>query len=61
MLSKKPGIMIFPEAHIWPYSTHIRPFGDESFVYPAELGAPVLAIATTYRPRKIFKKTLNPK
>jgi 1-acyl-sn-glycerol-3-phosphate acyltransferase len=58
--AQRAGIIIFPEAHIWPYSTHIRPFGDESFVYPAELGAPVLAMAATYRPRKIFKN-LKPK
>ncbi|OPZ34609.1 MAG: hypothetical protein BWY98_01011 [Tenericutes bacterium ADurb.BinA155] len=53
---QKAGIMIFPEAHIWPYSTHIRPFSEDSFIYPAELGAPVLALATTYRSHKIFKK-----
>lgn len=49
------GIAIFPEAHIWPYSTHIRPFSDASFVYPSELGSPVVAMCTTYRQRKIFK------
>ena len=54
-IEQRKGISIFPEAHIWPYSTHIRPFGDDSFTYPAELGAPVVAMATTYRRRKIFK------
>lgn len=53
---QRAGIVIFPEAHIWPYSTHIRPFSEDSFIYPAELGAPVLALATTYRSHKIFKK-----
>ena len=54
-IKQKRGISIFPEAHIWPYSTHIRPFGDESFSFPAELGAPVVAMAVTYRKRKVFK------
>lgn len=54
-IHQKRGVSIFPEAHIWPYSTHIRPFGDESFSFPAELGAPVVAMATTYRRRKVFK------
>lgn len=54
-IKQKRGISIFPEAHIWPYSTHIRPFGDASFVYPSELGAPVVPVCVTYRQRKFFK------
>lgn len=54
-IKQKAAISIFPEAHIWPYSTHIRPFKDDAFVYPAELGAPVVAMCTTYRRRKLFK------
>lgn len=53
--SHKSAIIIFPEAHIWPYYTHIRPFGDDSFIYPAALGAPVVPFCTTYRSRKFFK------
>jgi 1-acyl-sn-glycerol-3-phosphate acyltransferase len=45
-------IAIYPEAHIWPYFTGIRPFPASSFVYPAELGAPVVAMVTRYRERK---------
>ena len=54
-IKKKHVITIFPEAHIWPYSTHIRPFGNNSFVYPCELGSPVVAMVLTYRKRKILK------
>lgn len=54
-IKQKAGIVIYPERHIWPYYTHIRPFPDDSFVYPAELMAPVVAIAVTYRRRKVFK------
>ena len=49
------GICIYPEAHIWPYATRIRPFVDASFTYPAELDAPVIPFCVTYRSRKIFK------
>jgi 1-acyl-sn-glycerol-3-phosphate acyltransferase len=48
-------IMIFPEAHIWPYCTRIRPFADGSFNYPAQLNAPVVAMCTTFRQRKLFR------
>lgn len=45
-------IAVFPEAHIWPYYTGIRPFGEASFTYPAELDAPVVAVTVTYRRRR---------
>ncbi|MCH3910097.1 MAG: 1-acyl-sn-glycerol-3-phosphate acyltransferase [Bacilli bacterium] len=48
-------IIIFPEAHIWPYCTRIRPFPETSFTYPAQLGAPVFAMCTTYEEHRIFK------
>lgn len=48
-------VTIYPEAHIWPYYTGIRPFGAASFAYPVRLDAPCIAYVTTYRRRKIFK------
>ncbi len=50
--SEKACIAIYPEARIWPYYTGIRPFSAASFTYPAELGAPVVAMVTRYRERK---------
>ena len=44
-------IAIFPEAHIWPYYTKIRPFPDGSFRYPAEFGKPVFTFTCTYQKR----------
>lgn len=52
---RRDHIVIYPEAHIWPYYTGIRPFGEGSFVYPSKLLAPVVPICMTYRRRKIFK------
>lgn len=42
------AIQIYPEAHIWPYYTGIRPFGSASFRYPVRFGAPVYCTTTTY-------------
>lgn len=49
-------VAIYPEAHIWPYYTGIRPFGAAAFKYPAKSGAPVFAFTTTYKKRRFFKK-----
>ncbi len=48
------AFLIFPEAHIWPYSTRIRPFGEQAYVYPASLGAPVVSVCTTFERRKVL-------
>lgn len=54
-VKKRHGIVIYPEAHIWPYCTRIRPFGEAAFTYPAELNVPVVPFCVTYRKRKVFK------
>ena len=48
-ISKKSSITIYPEAHIWPYYTKIRPFIDVSFKYPAQLDVPIFCITNTYK------------
>ena len=50
-LSEHNCIAIYPEAHIWPYYTGIRPFRDVSFRYPAETGKPVFCFTVTYHKR----------
>ena len=46
------SVMIFPEAHIWPYCTTIRNFKAGSFRYPTKLGTPVLGVCVGYRKRR---------
>lgn len=46
------AVMIFPEAHIWPYCTFIRDFRNGSFRYPVKLGVPVMAVCVTYTRHK---------
>ena len=50
-IRKKHSITIYPEAHIWPYYTKIRPFKSVSFKYPIELDKPVFCITNTYQKR----------
>lgn len=49
-------VVIFPEAHVWPYYTSIRPFPDTSFAFPARLDLPVFTMTVTYRKRRWRKK-----
>lgn len=51
-ISKGYSISIYPEAHIWPYYTKIRPFKDVSFKYPVQLKTPVFCITNTYQKKK---------
>ncbi len=50
-IEKHHAVVIYPEAHIWPYYTHIRPFPDGSFGYPAKDGTPVFCFVNTYQKR----------
>lgn len=49
-------IGIYPEAHIWPYYTKIRPYKAVSFKYPAKLDAPVYCFTDCYKKRRFGKK-----
>ncbi|MBO7357351.1 MAG: hypothetical protein J6U37_02340 [Lachnospiraceae bacterium] len=49
-------VTIYPEAHIWPYYTKIRPFTDASFGYPMTFDTPVYAFTNTYQ-KRMYRKT----
>ena len=51
-IQKKYSVTIYPEAHIWPYYTKIRPFKSVSFKYPVDLNVPAFCITNTYQKRK---------
>ena len=55
-ISQRRVVAIYPEAHVWPWYTGIRPFPDGSFAYPVRCGVPAVACVTTYRQRRIFKR-----
>ena len=49
-------VVIYPEAHIWPYCTWIRDFPDTSFAYPIRWGVPAFCFTNTYQARRFSKK-----
>ena len=50
-IQKNYAITIYPEAHIWPYYTKIRPFKAVSFKYPINMNKPVFCMTNTYQSR----------
>ena len=52
----KNCVVIYPEAHIWPYYTGIRSFPEGSFAYPVNFGCPVFCFTNTYQKRRHSKK-----
>ncbi len=45
-------VVIYPEAHVWPYCTQIRPFSATAFRFPIEEDAPCFCMTTTYQKRQ---------
>ncbi|WEV39747.1 1-acyl-sn-glycerol-3-phosphate acyltransferase [Lactobacillus sp. ESL0681] len=46
-------VVIYPEAHVWPYYTKIRPFSATSMHFPIALNVPSFVMTTTYhRPKR---------
>ena len=48
-IEKGHPITIYPEAHIWPYYTKIRPFKAVSFKYPVQYNKPTFCMTNTYQ------------
>ena len=57
-INENSAIMIYPEAHIWPYYTKIRPFKSTSFRYPIKLNVASYCITTTYQKKKNSSKPI---
>lgn len=49
-------IQIYPEAHVWPFYTKIRPFTSSAFRYPVKFSEPVFCFTNTFHKRKFSKK-----
>lgn len=49
-------VVIYPEAHVWPYYTGIRPFEHGAFLYPADMGAACFCSTVTYKKHQWRKK-----
>lgn len=55
-LSEGAAIAVYPEAHVWPYYTGIRPFGEETLDFPVRTDTPVFTITRVYKKRKHSQK-----
>ncbi len=57
-LAQKKVLVIYPEAHVWPYATKARKFpaGDKSFKYATRNNLPIFTMTTTYHKRKDKKR-----
>ena len=49
-------VIIYPEAHIWPYYTGVRPFKSTSFRYPVKFQDASFCYTTTYQQNGKKKK-----
>lgn len=49
-------VMVYPEAHVWPYFTKIRPFAETSMHFPVMTKAPSFVFTTTYQRHKFGNK-----
>lgn len=56
LISQDKHIVIYPEAHVWPYYTKIRPFPTTSMNFPVTFQVPSFTMTTTYQKRKYSKK-----
>ena len=55
-VSEGAGIVVYPEAHIWPYYTGIRNFPDASFSYPVRHETPVFCFTNVYKKRRLRRR-----
>lgn len=56
ILKQNNPIVIYPEAHLWPYYTKIRNFPTTSFRFPIKYNKPVFTFTTVYKKQKHKKK-----
>ena len=50
-LSRGDCVVVYPEAHVWPYCTFIRPFPPISFGFAVSNQVPVFSMTATYQSR----------
>lgn len=50
------GVILYPEAHVWPYYTGIRPFDHQAFCYIADMKKPMFILTNCYQKRRFFRK-----
>ncbi len=49
------AVIVYPEAHIWPFYTGVRPFDYQCFGYLAKPGKPMFVLTNCYQKRRFSK------
>ena len=55
-IAQKSCVVFYPEAHVWPWYTGIRPFPAASFGFPVECDVPSYCMTITYQKRNHSKR-----
>ncbi len=55
-IKENKTVVIYPEAHVWPYYTKIRTYKSTAFKFPVDTASKVFCMTTTYYKRKYVKK-----
>lgn len=50
------SVTVYPEAHVWPYYTDIRPYPCDSFRYPVTMNVPIITMTTCFQKKRLSKK-----
>lgn len=51
-LEERKCVVVYPEAHVWPWYTEIRPFPTSAFSFPIDANVPCFCATSTYHRRK---------
>lgn len=55
-LNQGHAVILYPEAHVWPYCTKIRNFDSQAFTYLVKSGKPMFVLTNCYQKRRFFKR-----
>lgn len=55
-LQEGKAVIVYPEAHVWPYYTKIRPFDSQAFWYLSKQKKPMFVLTNCYQKRWFFKR-----
>lgn len=50
------AVIVYPEAHVWPYYTKIRNFDYQSFCHITRTGKPMFVLTNCYQKRRFFQR-----
>lgn len=55
-LREGKSVIVYPEAHVWPYYTGVRPFDHQAFWYLSRQKKPMFVLTNCYQKRRLGKR-----